>query len=119
MESPTGSDCVVIPTQFAGKATEMVAAFDRVKQQLGHPEVLIYNAGPGGISWPPPSKAPRKLVSIIHDLYDVTRECHDCIMPFGQSTLCSRNRVSNQAVQSGDDNQHLCYIPRLSPDRVD
>lgn len=45
---------------YAGRVAEVVAAFDKVKQQLGHPEVLIYNAGPGGISWPPPSKKPTR-----------------------------------------------------------
>ena len=46
---------------YLGKPTDLVAAFDKIKSQLGHPEVLIYNAGPGGMSWPPPSKAPIPL----------------------------------------------------------
>lgn len=49
-----GGNALSLPTD-AGKPTEIVAAFDTIKQQLGHPEVLIYNAGPGGTSWPPPS----------------------------------------------------------------
>lgn len=39
----------------AGKPAEVIAAFDTIKEQLGHPEVLIYNAGPGGVTFPPPS----------------------------------------------------------------
>ena len=107
------------PVQFAGKATQMVAAFDEIKQQLGHPEVLIYNAGPGGMSWPPPSKAPRMLLCTIHDVHDMTRKRHDCIMlHFGQSELCRHNRANSQ-VQIGNDNQQLCSIPRLTQPRQD
>lgn len=29
----------------AGKPADVVRAFDRIKEELGHPEVLIYNAG--------------------------------------------------------------------------
>lgn len=39
----------------AGKPQDVVAAHARVRDALGHPEVLIYNAGPGGYSWPPPA----------------------------------------------------------------
>lgn len=45
------TSCVV------GKPAEIAAAFDKIKEQMGHPEVLIYNAGPGGMSWPPPSNS--------------------------------------------------------------
>ena len=42
----------------AGKPAEVIAAFDKIKEQLGHPEVLIYNAGPGGVTFPPPNSVP-------------------------------------------------------------
>lgn len=38
----------------AGDAGSISEAFGQVRQQLGDPEVLIYNAGPGVGSWPPP-----------------------------------------------------------------
>lgn len=47
----------------AGKPAEVIAAFDKIKEQLGHPEVLIYNAGPGGVTFPPPSKTSLNLLS--------------------------------------------------------
>lgn len=39
----------------AGKPEDVVAAHARVCKELGDPEVLVYNAGPGGFTWPPPA----------------------------------------------------------------
>ena len=39
----------------AGKPEDVVAAHARVCEALGAPEVLVYNAGPGGYGWPPPA----------------------------------------------------------------
>ena len=36
--------------------SDIKAALERIKTDLGSPEVLIYNAGPGGLSWPPPGR---------------------------------------------------------------
>jgi NAD(P)-dependent dehydrogenase (short-subunit alcohol dehydrogenase family) len=38
-----------------GKPAEVASVFGEIKQKLGAPEVLIYNSGPSGMSWPPPS----------------------------------------------------------------
>ncbi|DBA95579.1 hypothetical protein WJX82_008709 [Trebouxia sp. C0006] len=52
--SKAGGKALSLPTDV-GKPAEVIAAFDKIKEQLGHPEVLIYNAGPGGVTFPPPS----------------------------------------------------------------
>ncbi len=52
-----------MPCLSAGKPAEVIAAFDTIKEQLGHPEVLIYNAGPGGVTFPPPSNVSWYLLS--------------------------------------------------------
>ena len=113
-----GQNAVVIPVWFAGKATEVVAAFDKVKQQLGHPEVLIYNAGPGGISWPPPSKAPRKLSCTTHDGHDMPRNdmtASCCIWAWIWHPKLSRHTRGCQVVQIGD--QQFCSVPMLTQSR--
>ena len=38
-----------------GDKASVQAAHKEVVEKLGHPEVLVYNAGPGGFQWPPPS----------------------------------------------------------------
>lgn len=50
----SGGKALSLPTDI-GKPADVVTAFDKIKEQLGHPEVLIYNAGPGGVTFPPPS----------------------------------------------------------------
>lgn len=42
---------------LAGNFADLIASFDKIKKELGHPAVLIYNAGPG-VQWPPPGKCP-------------------------------------------------------------
>ena len=44
-------------SSHAGKEADVKAAYSTVVDTFGgqHPEVLIYNAGPGGTTWPPPS----------------------------------------------------------------
>ena len=38
----------------AGKAEDVASAHAKIQEAFGAPQVLIYNAGPGGVSWPPP-----------------------------------------------------------------
>ena len=40
---------------IAGDKASVQAAHKEIVEKLGHPEVLVYNAGPGGFQWPPPS----------------------------------------------------------------
>lgn len=40
---------------IAGDKASVQAAHKEIVEKLGNPEVLIYNAGPGGFQWPPPS----------------------------------------------------------------
>lgn len=47
-----GNDWVCM---HAGKPEEVVTAHARVCEALGAPEVLVYNAGPGGFTYPPPA----------------------------------------------------------------
>ena len=49
------SGIIMTTVSTAGKPAEVIVAFDKIKEQLGHPEILIYNAGPGGVTFPPPS----------------------------------------------------------------
>ena len=38
----------------AGDAASVREAYKSIVAKLGAPEVLVYNAGPGNMSWPPP-----------------------------------------------------------------
>jgi hypothetical protein len=38
----------------AGDLADIRRAFDTIQSSVGDPEVLVYNAGPGGMSFPPP-----------------------------------------------------------------
>eukprot|EP00884_Botryococcus_braunii_P005431 jgi/Botrbrau1/1488/Bobra.178_3s0043.1 len=41
-------------TADTGKINEIRQAFKEIQSSLGDPEVLVYNAGPAGMGWPPP-----------------------------------------------------------------
>ncbi|CAL8471258.1 g10800 [Coccomyxa elongata] len=50
----SGAETLAVPCD-TGKPEDVVAAHARVCEALGAPEVLVYNAGPGGFTWPPPA----------------------------------------------------------------
>ena len=47
--------CTMPYAMNAGDKASVQAAHKEIVEKVGHPEVLIYNAGPGGFQWPPPS----------------------------------------------------------------
>ncbi|KAK9857229.1 hypothetical protein WJX84_010916 [Apatococcus fuscideae] len=48
-----GGKAISVPCD-CGKPDEIAAAITKIRLELGDPSVLIYNAGPSGITWPPP-----------------------------------------------------------------
>ena len=45
----------IMVASIAGDRASVADAHRTIVDRLGHPEVLVYNAGPGGFAWPPPS----------------------------------------------------------------
>ncbi|KAK9837612.1 hypothetical protein WJX74_001335 [Apatococcus lobatus] len=48
-----GGQAISVPCDCA-KLEDIASAFERIRAELGTPSVLVYNAGPAGMSWPPP-----------------------------------------------------------------
>lgn len=69
----------------AGQHSDVEAAFASIRQQLGNPSVLIYNAGPSIGSWPPPG------------ILDVTPESFNQCLAIGVSgaLYCAQQVIPN------------------------
>ena len=61
---------------LAGQHSDVEAAFASIRQQLGNPSVLIYNAGPSIGSWPPPGDSLAHSLSHHYWLLTSPSSCH-------------------------------------------